>query len=182
MQLRKTHQDPSKVDHIHLVKYPAWISTIIVSRGSDHRSCLVSCLARGLHPRNVQWSRDVCHVSRVRLFMMTRGDNGPHGGSIETTGHWAHWSLVLPVVSCPPSLPVQIQLCNRHKVATRRFITLFIFHCSMPRQQQLCALWQGQTWHSGDLPSCHHTGGPRAQSGETQPQHCQHPHHGHHGH
>ena len=148
MQLRKTHQDPSKVNHIHLVKYPAWISTIIVSRGSDHRSCLVSCLARGLHPRHVQCSRDVCHVSpvaRVRLFMTTRGDNGPHGGSIETTGHWAHWSLVLPVVSCPPSLPVQIQLCNRHKVATRRFITLFIFHCSMPRQQQLCALWQGQT-------------------------------------
>ena len=32
------------------------------------------------------------------------------------------------------------------------------------------------------VETCHHTGGPRAQSGETRPQHCQHPHHGHHGH
>ena len=93
-------------------------------------------------------SGDIIYDDQVRQY------NGPHGGSIETTGHWPHTALVvLPVVPCPLSLPVQIQLCNRHKVATRRFITLFIFPCSMPRQQQCVPAGRGRR---DTVETCHH--------------------------
>ena len=94
-------------------------------------------------------SGDIIYDDQVRQY------NGPHGGSIETTGHWPHTGA--PCGPMSPSLPVQIQLCNRHKVATRRFITLFIYHCSMPRQLLAGAdvtQWRPAIMPSHRRPSC----------------------------